>query len=165
MQSVLGILSQTACRKEFPLNWNLEEAITHYKKLGAPQDQNALIQLLTEIQQFHGGSIPSCTLPPIAREYGIKDSYLLAIIKRIPRLRLSNTHVLEICSGSNCGRHTQLAAFSETLASPSVTVKSMPCMRMCGKGPNIKWDNKVYHRATPELLQQLIKQDSLKKKN
>ncbi len=144
------------------MDWNLEEAIIHYKKLGAPQDQNTLIQLLTEVQQVHGGSIPSCMLAPIARELAIKDSYLLAIIKRIPRLRLSNTHVLEICAGPNCGRHTQLAAFAETLVSPSITVKSMPCMRMCGQGPNIRWDTKVYHRATPELLRKLINQDSLK---
>lgn len=146
------------------MDWNLEEAITHYKKLGAPQDQNALIELLKEVQQFHGGSIPGGLLAPIARELAIKDSYLLAIIKRIPRLRLSNTHVLEICAGPNCGRHTQLSRFAETLVSPSITVKSMPCMRMCGQGPNIRWDTKVYHRTTPELLLQLVKQDSLKDK-
>ena len=29
-------------------------------------------------------------------------------------------------------------------------------MRMCGKGPNIRWDGTVYHRATPELLKDLI---------
>ena len=28
-------------------------------------------------------------------------------------------------------------------------------MRMCGKGPNVKWDGQVYHQADEMLLRQL----------
>ena len=30
-------------------------------------------------------------------------------------------------------------------------------MRMCGKGPNLKWDGKLHHGATEALLKELVK--------
>ena len=29
-------------------------------------------------------------------------------------------------------------------------------MRMCGKGPNLKWDGTLYHHADEALIQKLI---------
>lgn len=141
------------------MSWNLEEAVSYYQRMGAPQDQNALIGLLREIQSEHGGSIPGFLLSEIAQAYGIRESLLLAIIRRIPSLRLGGSHCLELCAGPNCGKHTALAAYAEKLQKASggkFTLKSVPCMRMCGKGPNIRWDGKVYHGATEELLRKLV---------
>ena len=138
--------------------WHLEEAISYYKSLGAPSDQSALIGLLREIQRESGGSIPGYTLHTVAQAYGIKESYLLAVIKRIPSLRLSNNHELCLCAGPNCGKHTALAACAEKLCAASggkITLKYSGCMRMCGKGPNIKFDGTLYHKATEELLREL----------
>ena len=141
------------------MNWNLEEAITYYKRQGAPGDQNAVIALLREVQQEHGGSIPGHILMPIAQGLGTKESLLNAIIKRIPNLRLSDTHLLELCSGPNCGRHTALANLAETLfRDKNVTVKFVPCMRMCGKGPNLRWDGTLYHNADEALLRSFLEQ-------
>ena len=134
--------------------WDLREALEYYKKQGAPADQSALVSLLREIQKEHGG-IPGGILPTIAQELGTKDSYLLAVIRRIPSLRLAEGHLLELCAGPNCGRHVALAAFAEKLAGRGITVKFVPCMRMCGKGPNIKWDGKLYHGADEALLGRL----------
>jgi len=142
------------------MHWNLEEAISYYKAQGAPNDQNALIGLLREIRQEHGGSIPAYLLGSIAQAYGIKESFLLALIKRIPSLRLDNSHCLELCSGPNCGKHTALAAYSEKLHKATgkrFILKFTPCMRMCGKGPNVKWDGKLYNHADETLLRSLIK--------
>ena len=58
--------------------WNLNEALDYYKRMGAPADQNALISLLTEIQQEHGGSIPKSILPEIAAYYGTREALLAA---------------------------------------------------------------------------------------
>lgn len=136
------------------MEWNLEEALQWYKSQGAPGDQNALVNLLTELQQENGGSIPRDMPGRIAEAYGIKESYLLAIIRRMPRLRLADSHVLELCAGPNCGRHRALADFAE--ANPgNYTLKYVPCMRMCGKGPNLRWDGTVYHKADVELLKKL----------
>lgn len=134
--------------------WNLTEALDYYKRMGAPADQNALISLLTEVQEEHGGSIPKSILPHIAGYYGTKEALLAALIRRIPRLKLSDTHTLELCAGPNCGKHTALAAFAESL--PGITVKFIPCQRMCGKGPNIRWNGKLHNRATEELIRKLI---------
>ena len=141
------------------MRWNLEEAISYYKKQGAPSDQSAVISLLREVQQENGGSIPSYALTQIAESYGIKVSFLNAIIQRIPSLRLSDTHCLELCAGPNCGKHTALAALAEALqksAPGNVTVKYVPCMRLCGKGPNLRWDGKLYHSADEALLRSLL---------
>ena len=139
------------------MTWQLEEAIAYYRKQGAPGDQSALIALLGEIQRENGGGIPVAAVEEAAKAYGVKESLLLALIKRVPRLHLADTHCLEICCGPNCGRRTELAEAAQRLCGPKGTVKQMPCMRLCGKGPNIKWDGKLYHQADETLLRRLLK--------
>ena len=141
------------------MTWTLEEAISYYQKMGAPQDQSALISLLREIQQENGGSIPQHSVISVAQSYGIKESLILAIIKRIPSLRLGDSHCLEMCAGPNCGKHMQLANYAEQLQKASCnafSLKYSPCMRMCGKGPNVKWDGQIYHRCTISFLKKLL---------
>lgn len=138
--------------------WELTEALSHYKQMGAPSDQTVLVSFLKEVQQECSG-IPSYLLPQIAGELQVKESYLLAVIKRIPSLRLQDTHCLELCAGPNCSRRGKLAEFVETQYGTSpkgFTLKYVPCMRMCGKGPNIKWDGKLYNEADETLIRKLI---------
>ena len=141
------------------MSWNLEEAVSYYKGLGAPRDQNALIGLLREVQAEHGGSIPGFLLADIASAYQIRESLLQALIRRIPSLHLGGSHCLELCAGPNCGKHAALSACAEALQKDSAgqfTLKYVPCMRMCGKGPNIRWDGKVYNGAPEEVLRKLV---------
>ena len=141
------------------MNWNLEEAITHYRAMGT--DQNTLVNLLKEIQQELGGSIPLFAIPQVAENFGVKESFLLAVIRRMPSLRLGDTHELQICSGPNCGKHRAIAEAAQKLESKNISVRYVPCMRLCGKGPNIKWDGKLYHQATPQLLEKLMKESGV----
>lgn len=138
--------------------WNLQEAAAYYEKMGAPRDQSALISFLREVQQEHNG-IPRYLLRDAAAIFGVQESLLLALVKRIPSLRLQDTHVLELCAGPNCGKHTALAEYAQGLEKENpgrFTLKFSPCMRMCGKGPNVKWDGTLYNRADEALLRQLI---------
>ena len=138
--------------------WDLKEAILYYKNQGAPRDQAALVALLREVQDAHEGAIPQGLLPMLAEEFGVRESFLLAVIKKLPSLRLADTHLLELCAGVNCAKQQALAAQAESLqkAHPGkITLQYTGCMRMCGKGPNLKWDGKLYHRADPELLEKL----------
>lgn len=139
------------------MEFHLEEAMAYYKKIGAPSDQNALVGLLKEVQQEYGG-IPAHILPEVAGYYGIKEALLLALVRRIPSLRLADTHVLEICAGPNCPRRADLLGFAEKTygGRPGLAIKSVPCMRMCGKGPNIKWDSKIHHQASEDLIRGLV---------
>ena len=135
----------------------MEELIAYYKRMGAPQDQSVLIAMLKVVQSEHGGITPYA-LAQIAEGLSVKESFLLAIIRRIPSLRLSDTHTLEMCAGPNCGKHTALAAFAEKNMPKNVQIKYVPCMRMCGKGPNIKFDGKLYHAANESLLRRLTEE-------
>lgn len=138
--------------------WNLDEAIRYYQNLGAPADQSALIGLLREIQQEQGGAIPKGMPAVIAESYKIKEGILLALIRRIPSLKIADTHILELCAGPNCGKSAALAAGAEKLqASGNFTLKYVPCMRQCSKGPNLRWDGTLYSKATPQLLEELLK--------
>lgn len=134
----------------------MEELINYYIDLGAPGDQTALVSLLRQLQKDNNG-IPQYLLPELAGKLQVKESFLLAVIKRIPSLRLQNVHCLEICAGPNCGKHRALVRYAQkNLASETVTVKFVPCMRMCGKGPNIRLDGKLYHGADEMLLHKII---------
>ena len=140
------------------MEWNLEEALNHYRSLGAPGNQSALIGLLREIQD-QKGSLPRSDLQAAAEFYNIKEGLLLALIRRIPSLHLAAGHLLELCAGPNCGKAAALAACAEKLqAQGKCTLKYVPCMRLCGKGPNIRWDGKLYHRADEALLQALAEE-------
>ena len=142
------------------MNWNLEEAMDYYATQGAPREQSALIALLREIQQEQGAVQPA-DLARMAQRYQVKESLFLALIRRIPSLRLADTHLLEICGGPNCSRRASLAAFGETLKQPGLTVKTIPCMRQCGKGPNIRFDGTLYNSADEALIRKLLKSHSL----
>ena len=134
----------------------MKEMLEYYRRQGAPADQMALVNLLKEVQQNHG-AVPKWAVAEIAEYYKIKESFILAVVKRIPSLRLQDTHLLELCAGPNCGKHTALAAEAEKLCKlKGIELKYMGCQRMCGKGPNIKFDGKLYHKATVELLRELL---------
>ena len=138
------------------MDFDLSEALEYYRQQGAPGEQTALVQLLKEIQQAMGGSIPAGCLAVIAEQYGISVNFLQAVIRRIPSLRLSDSHVLEVCAGPNCGKHHVLAAWAEKQNKKGLTVKFVGCMRSCGKGPNIRLDGQTYNGATIALLEELI---------
>ena len=143
------------------VTWNLEEAIAYYKNLGAPGDQSALIALLREIQQENGG-ISQGDLGRVAELLETKTGVLLTLIKRIPSLRLKDRHTLEVCAGPNCGKNRELTDYAEKIAKEScgkIELKFVPCMRLCGKGPNIRWNGRLYHGVKKELLQELISSD------
>ena len=136
----------------------MDEIIAYYRRQGAPGDQSAVIALLREVQQHFGGSIPSWAPQAIAEQLGTKPGLLLALIRRIPSLRMGEGHLLEICAGPNCGKHSQLLALAEMLTKGrgDVTLKTIPCQRLCGKGPNLRWDGQLHHKADDALLRRLL---------
>jgi NADH:ubiquinone oxidoreductase subunit E len=139
--------------------WDIKEAAQYYRSCGAPGDQAALVSFLREVQENFGGRIPGPMLSQLAEQMGVKESFLVAVIRRIPSLRLSDMHTLELCGGPNCGKHAALAAAAEKLCKgKNVTLKFVPCMRLCGKGPNLKWDGTLYHKADEALIKRLLEQ-------
>ena len=118
--------------------WNLKEALDYYHRQGAPGNQTVLVNLLREIQLERGGSLPMADVTAVCTAWNLKESFLLAVIKRMPSLRLEHTHCLEICCGEGCSQRGRLASFVEKTYGPhpkNFTVKYVGCLRMCGKGP------------------------------
>ena len=132
----------------------MKEAMEYYASQGAPGEQGALVALLREVQRERGG-IPAEVPGEIAKAYGVKEGLILALIKRIPSLNLKESRCLELCAGPNC-RGGALGAYVEKRY-PGVTVKYVPCMRLCGKGPNLRWKGQLYHGADKELIDSLMK--------
>ena len=140
------------------MEWTLDEALEYYRRQGAPGDQNALIGLLKEIQRENGG-IPAVAPARIAAFYGIREPLVLALIRRIPSLRLSGGHCMELCAGPNCGKSGRLSDYAQSIAPEGVEVKRTGCMRLCGKGPHLRWDGKLYHGADKALIRRLMEQE------
>ena len=138
------------------MSWDWKEAVDYYRSQGAPGDQNALRNLLGEIQAESGGSIPRDLLGRAAEALGVKESFLTAIIRRLPSLRLKDTHVLEICAGPNCSRKGKLAELAEQYRG-RVEVKFVPCMRQCGKGPNLRFDGRLHQGVDEGMLEEIMK--------
>ena len=136
--------------------WDPKEAAAWYRKLGAPGDQGVLISLLREAQQENGGSIPPVLVEELAVSLGAKPALLLALIRRIPSLRLSDRHLLELCGGPVCSRSAALADYARAHCPANVELRLVPCMRRCGKGPNLRFDGKHYEGADEALLRQLL---------
>lgn len=135
----------------------LEETAAYYRKQGAPGNQQALIALLREVQTECGGRISVDLLQQTAAYFNVQESFLRAIVRRIPGLALAEGHTLELCGGESCRRSRALAQCAEALGKEhGFTVRYVPCMRLCGKGPNLRWDGKVYHGADEALLRQLV---------
>lgn len=149
-------------------SWSLREAVDYYRNQGAPSSQEALVALLREVQEENGGVLPSPSLEEIAAAYGMKESFLAAVVKRIPSLRTEEApHRLELCGGPNCAKQSAaaLASFVEETygVKPGgisrhggFSYRVGGCMKHCGKGPNLKWDGVVHNGGTPDLIRALV---------
>lgn len=149
-------------------NWNWNEILDYYRGQGAPGDQSALIALLREVQEAHGGVLPAHALARVADAYGLKENFLTAVVKRYPSLKLAEVpHSLELCAGKGCAKRNaaELADFLEReygvtpggeCRERGFSLRLIGCMKQCSQGPNIKWDGVHYPAADSELLRDLI---------
>jgi len=145
-------------------NEEIREIIEYYSRQGAPQDQQMLIALLRELQEMHEGVIPKEMLLIIAQNYGIRDSMLMALIRRIPGLRCEDVpHRLEVCG--TCKAGAKLRNYIEKtydVRSGSCNEKAgfayhvVSCMKNCKNGPSIRWDGKLFGHADETIIQELV---------
>ncbi len=149
-------------------NWHLSEAIAYYQSIGAPQDQQALVELLHEVQREKGGTIPKRSIERIATAYDVKKSFLRAMIKTIPSLYAEDApHTLEICGKRDCMKQgaEPLSDFIERTyqvrnggvsETGGFCYHITQCLKKCGKGPVIRWDGRIYTHADAALIRALV---------
>ena len=142
----------------------IREIIEHYRDQGAPQDQQMLIALMREAQEETGGVLSQAVIEEIAAALGMKQTLLLALIRRVPSLRMENAaHRLEVCGTCRAGAALR-AAIERTYGVKSgacceaagFSYHVTPCMKNCKNGPSVKWDGMLYSRADMNLVRALI---------
>ena len=143
----------------------LHSLIDDYRAQGAPQDQQMLIALLRDAQETCAGALSKAALAQIAQELGVKETMLLALIRRIPSLRLDTApNLLEMCQ--TCPKGRELRAWVEntfhvqsggSCEACGFSYRTVPCMKNYKNGPSVKWNGTLYSHTTRELLEQLIR--------
>lgn len=144
----------------------IQDLIEYYRSQGAPADQQMLLALLREIQEECGGKLLQSALDDIAETYRLKDTFLKALINRIPTLHLEETpHRLEICG--TCARSRELGRFIEETyhvksgsgcTSGGFFYQVTGCMKNCKRGPSMRWDGVLYPCADIDLIKSLVGQ-------
>ena len=141
------------------------ELIEYYREQGAPQDQQMVIALLREMQEMDGGVLSAKSLAQVAKAYGMKETMLTAIVRRVPGLRYEDApHRLEICG--TCREGAKLRDFVETryavksgaVSAVGFAYQATPCMKNCNNGPSIRWDGELHSRADEKLLRRLLEE-------
>lgn len=145
-------------------NQEILEMTQYYRSQGAPQDQQMLIALLREAQEADGGVLEMDVIDAVAAAYGMKTTVLLALIRRVPSLRLASAaHRLEVCS--TCKAGAKLRDYIERtygVKSGAINEKAgfsyhlTPCMKNCKSGPSVRWDGHLYSHADEELIRRLL---------
>ena len=145
--------------------WTLKEALDYYRDAGAPSQQSALVELLREIQAEEG-LISDAALQAVCTAYKLRETYLNAIIARYPSLKTERIrHRLVVCCGKSCGgqgsaKLLELLERNWGIVSGQtvngIACRTVPCLKHCGRGPNIQWDGTVYEEADEALLRQLL---------
>ena len=138
--------------------------VEYYRGQGAPQDQQMLIALLREAQEAEDGVLRADTLSAVAQSLGLKETLLLALIRRITDLRYEAAkHRLEVCASCRAG--AQLRSFIERTyqiksgglqETAGFSYRVVPCMKNCKNGPSVRWDGKLYSHADEKLIKALI---------
>lgn len=141
----------------------MRELIEYYRDQGAPGDQQMVFALLREAQESDGGVLSHGTLDAIARAYGLKQTALLALIRRVSGLRCEAApHTLEICGTCRAGAilrdfiERSYRVKSGGVSEAGFTYRVTPCMKNCKNGPSIKWDGQLYAKADMTLIQKLV---------
>lgn len=141
----------------------LSGMIEYYRGQGAPQDQQMIIALLREAQEACGGVLSQDVIDSIAQAYGVKSTFLLAFVRRIPGLRFEDApHRLEVCG--TCRAGTALRAFIEKTygvtsggsSAAGFSYHVTQCMKNCRNGPSVRFDGQLYSHADEALIRRLV---------
>ena len=142
---------------------DIRELIEYYREQGAPQDQQMIIALLREAQEANGSVLSAKVLTQIAGAYGMKETALSALVRRVPGIRLEDApHRLQICGLCRAG--AKLRDFVERtygvksggVSAAGFAYQVTPCMKNCKNGPSIRWDGELHSRADAALIERLI---------
>ena len=84
------------------LDEQTREILDYYRGLPERSSQEAIVEMLRELQGVHG-CISPYVLEQAAEAAGVRDSMVQAICKRYPSLKTTPySHEIILCTGRNC---------------------------------------------------------------
>lgn len=144
-----------------------QDAARYYQSQNRPKDQELLVEFLRETQDIYG-CITEEAKEQVADIMAVSPAVIDALIRLYPSLHAQRfeTKIL-VCSGSSC-LSRQSGALLKSLEKRlgircgQVTpdgkylLCTQPCFKQCGKGPNVKVGDKMYHGVTVEMLEGIL---------
>ena len=95
------------------LNERTREILDYYRGLPERSSQEAIVEMLRELQGVHG-CISPYMLEQAAEAAGVRDSMVQAICKRYPSLKTAPyNHEIILCTGRNCASKGSITVMDE----------------------------------------------------
>ena len=150
--------------RKYMVSEAVRKIVDYYRAQGAPQDQQMLIALLREVQEEMGGVLSQMVIEEIAQTFKMKPAMLLALIRRVPSLRMETAaHRLEVCGTCRAGaklrdeiERTYGVKSGGLCENAGFSYHVTPCMKNCKNCTSIKWDGVLHSHADMQLVRALI---------
>lgn len=134
------------------------------------QDKSNLIQILNEVQEKFG-YVPEFAQDCIAKYLGIEKAEIYGVITFYSRFTLNpkGKYTVSVCLGTACfvkGSETILDKAKEILGisegqtteDGKFSLDATRCIGACGLAPVFTVNDEVYGKATPELIEKVLKE-------
>lgn len=130
------------------------EILDYYRGLPERSSQEAIVEMLRELQDIHG-CISPYMLEQAAVAAGVRDSMVQAICKRYPSLKTAPyNHEIILCTGRNCASKGSITVMDELKKrlgvgkngiseDGTVCLKTRNCLKNCRKAPNVMVDGRL----------------------
>lgn len=128
-----------------------------------------VITIMQEIQTKEG-FISEETVNYLAEKLGLTKSYIYstASFYEFFSFKRRGKYVFRVCDGTTCYSHKSLdilqALYKElgidaehnTTEDGLITIETVPCMGVCGRGPNMELNGHIFTGLTPETAEDYI---------
>lgn len=138
------------------------EIMSYYAGQKDAGSQENAVSALSEVQELYG-YIPREKLAEMAEALGVKESFLVQLVKLYPRFKKAPyRHCITVCTGARCGSNGASAVFDAVLKAAEAQgdgifkIQMKECLKECGTAPNIKVDEDWYHGVKPEEIDSIL---------
>ena len=144
---------------------NLAKILEKYEK-----DKSNLIQILNEVQETYG-YIPEFAQTGIANYLGIEKAEVYGVITFYSRFTLNpkGKYSVSVCMGTACfvkgaeaildkAKDMLKIKEGQTTEDGKFSIDATRCIGACGLAPVFTVNDEVYGKATPELMEKIIKE-------
>ena len=158
--------------KEKCKNCMEEKTVKELEKIlsGYSNDKSNLIQILNEVQEKFG-YVPTIVQEEIAKYLGIEVAEVYGVVTFYSRFTLKpkGKYAISVCMGTACfvkggeqilDRVKQKLGIEEgqTTEDGKFSIDATRCIGACGLAPVFTVNEEVYGKATPQLVDKVIKE-------